>query len=164
MTPFCLLLVGGQFALLALASTSDGSFWTTVGLIVAGVLTFLTTLITLLSKLYTDARDRRWNIEKDERDRRWKIEDAAEKARIAEAALEQARLAEEHEKAAQEGRKMLAEKIDAGIQKIDENTQLTKNGIEVANNYNDKIRAAHEMAAAALAEVKHQTPPNPISQ
>jgi ADP-ribosylglycohydrolase len=138
-TPFG-ILVGGQCAVIGVAvatspaepspeGTFGPTFWATIGLIVTTVLGFV-------FQAYREARDRRW-----------KREDAEAKAQIA-------TLAEEHEKAAEQGRKLIVEKID-------ENTQMNAEAIKVANNLNEKVAAAHETAAAALAAVQQQTPHTP---
>lgn len=81
-----------------------------------------------------------WIAYKEARDRRWKKEDEAARA--------------QHDKEARIGREAILERLNEGIGKVDENTELTKEGIRAANNYNEKIVSAHDTAVAAIEAVK----------
>lgn len=89
-----------------------------------------------------------WDGYKDWRNRRWRMIDEKAKALIAEQVEKQSRLAEEHDKAAQQGRQMLAEKIK-------ENTKATVEGIAATK---EAVVHVAENVAAVAKVVKAETP------
>jgi hypothetical protein len=121
---------GGQAVTLAAAAAAapddaSTSFWAL----------FLTTLLTLIFQAY-----------REQRDRKWKKEDADEKAEIARLARENRELTE------QKGRE-LSRKSDVIAEKIDANTEISKQAFAAANDLNTKMLKTQETVASAAATV-----------